>query len=76
MAIDKDEFEAKRDQFLATQDNTNKDEWYDTNRGFAEHVLNEFHEFLFDDKSKQQRRLRYLEAKKAIEELGKEFEGE
>lgn len=76
MPIDKSEFEAKRDAFLATQSDSYKEEWYATPHDFAESVLDDFHEFLFNDKSKQARRDQYFQAKAVVEALAKEFEDE
>jgi hypothetical protein len=56
--------------FLETQDNTDREEWYTTQRNMAAEYLGRFEQFLFGaEDAKAERRRQY-------EELKKEFEGE
>ena len=56
--------------FLDTEDNYNKDEYYDTARGLSEQALDKFRGFIFS------KYLEKEERRKQYEELKKEFEAQ
>lgn len=65
--VTRDEIKKIRDEFLAAQDDTVKEEWYCTDRGLAEHVLQRLWEFTFGEEDAKEAR------RKQWEELNKEF---
>ena len=71
--INRDEFDTLVDEFLLTQDNSGKDEWYCTHRDIAENAMESLRAFLFGadlaKAAKEERRAQYLQLKA-------EFEGE
>lgn len=67
------DFDKKIDEYLETQ-SEDCDEWYGPIRELHEKVLIEFLNWLFfEDIQKEQRRKRWGELKKELEELNKEF---
>lgn len=61
--------QTKIEEFLDTQDNTEKDEWYTTERGVHKMCLENFFKWLFSESiTKAERRKLYEELKKEFDE--------